>query len=567
MIKYILDGLECQPKNRDAIRYELDFSDRRIRELELSVDALHFVSEDYDRIKTWRNTYGDFVGMPLNIQYSSGQIVPYLLDFSDSSTRFQDRGCFVKLVRFNGIDNFFSNADGLAFTQIKWNTTDFVNVDYIVLPDQQFSYYVSLSLASFALKQQLAQAVKDISDGISDLIKATVPVGLPIPGPDWGAIIVLAIKLVARIAYALFIIIALIRVITEILNVLFPKIRQFKGATVKRLIEKGCQQLNFGFQSSLLNGLNGLAILPVPLRPKIPNYFQEVFLPSTIAFTNGYPSNRDSVFTLGQLISAVEEIFNAKTRVINGVVRIEQESVFEQQATGGLDIAFTIQEALQSEYKVNVSEQFKRMLIKYQTDVSDLNTFDDTKDKVFEISSDVLSSPDRRLELVRGLYTVDIPFSAGTPKGKLNFVENTAKTLAKAVDLFTGGNLASTINDRKNVLQLSNQFFNQTKLLLLNGSRIATNQNQVIGASVLANNYHYSRFITNNQKNIYEGMPCAITESELFSIIANNFIILSDGTVAEIRRVSWSEREHQAIVDFSIRTQSINVTNRVVDAG
>lgn len=567
MIKYILNGLECNPQNRESIRYVLDFSDRRIRELELSVETLEFVAEDYDRIKVWRQTYGDVVGMPLDIQYQNGQIVPYLLDFSDNATKFQDRKCFVKLIRYNGIDNFFSNADALAFSQIQWNDSDFRLIDYIVIPDQQFSYYISLSLASFALAQELAQSIKDIQEGIADIVKATVPVGAPIPGPDWGAIIVLSIKLLARIAYAIFIIIALIRVIREILNVIFPKIRQFKGATVKRLIEKGCQHLNFTLQSNLLNQLDGLAILPVPLRPKVANYFQDLFLPSTIAFTNGYPSNRDSVFTLGQLIGIVEEMFNSKTRVFGNVVRIEQEDYFEQQATGGLPIAFTIQEALQSEFKMNLDEQYKRMLIKYQVDPSDINTFDDTKDSVFEMSSDVVTTLGRRYELIKGLYTIEIPFCKGTPKGSLNFVEKTAKALAKAVDLFTGGSLANTINERKNVLQISNQYFGQTKIMYLNGSKIAQNQNQIIGAGVLANQYHFSRFITNNMKKMFEGMPVAWTEQELFLILGNNYIILNDGTVAEIRRVEWSEREHQAIVNFSVRVPSVNVTNRVVDAG
>jgi hypothetical protein len=207
MIKYILNGVECNPQNRDSIRYVLDFSDRRIRELELSVETLEFVGEDYERIKVWRSTYGDVVGMPLDVQYQSGQIVPYILDFSDNATKFQDRKCFVKLLRYNGIDNFFANADGLAFSQIQWTDADFRMIDYIVIPDQQFSYYISLSLASFALTQELAKSIQEIQEGIADIVKAATPVG-GIPGPDYGAIIVLSIKLLARIAYALFIIIA-----------------------------------------------------------------------------------------------------------------------------------------------------------------------------------------------------------------------------------------------------------------------------------------------------------------------------------------------------------------------
>ena len=71
-IQYILDGQPCNPVNRQEINYVLDFSSRRFRDLELSVDSLVFVMEDYDRIKVWRNTYGDYVAMPFTITYSNG---------------------------------------------------------------------------------------------------------------------------------------------------------------------------------------------------------------------------------------------------------------------------------------------------------------------------------------------------------------------------------------------------------------------------------------------------------------------------------------------------------------
>ena len=98
-ITYILNGTPCNPTNRKEINYVLEFSPRSRRDLELSVDSLRFVMEDYDAIKTWRNTYGDYVGMPLDIQYSNGLTVKYLLDFTDPSTVEKGRSCSVKLIR------------------------------------------------------------------------------------------------------------------------------------------------------------------------------------------------------------------------------------------------------------------------------------------------------------------------------------------------------------------------------------------------------------------------------------------------------------------------------------
>jgi hypothetical protein len=537
-----------------------------MRTLELSVNSLDFVREDYDAIKAWKNTYGRFVGMPLDVQYSNGTTVRYLLDFSDEGYTERDRSCSVKIKRFRGMDNFFDNADGLSFGSLNWQASDFVYVDYVVIPDYQLSYFISLSLATFALAQELAKSIQEVSEAFADLIKATTPVGVP-PAPDWGAIIVAAIKLAARIAYTLFIITALIQLITELLNVIFPIVRQFKATTVKKLIEKGCTHLGYEVQSTLLNNLTPLTICPVPLREKDPSFFIELFAPASLAYTKGYPSSRDTVQTLGQLFNAIEDIFNAKTTVIDGVVRLEQETTFEQNAVSNTPLAFNLQSELQSEHSFNTVEIYKRKVAVYQVDGSDINTFDDTKKSTYEISSEVVNSPGADFELIKGVDFLNIPFARGTRKGQLTFVEQAAKLLASAVDLFTGGNLSTQIEERKNVMQISSQYFGVTKLLWMNGTKLHQFQNSFIGCDVIVNQYHASRFIENNQKNVYQGMPLATNESELFNILANNFVILNNGQTAEIKRVSWSERRHMAEIDFTVRQQSINEQTTVIDAG
>ena len=115
MIKYILDGIDCNPKNKEEIEYVFDFTDRQIRELEISADSLTFVKEDYDRIKDYIALNGYFVGMPLDIQYSNGSTVKYLLDFSADNFIERDRSCTVPVIRFKGVDSFFNNIDGMSF--------------------------------------------------------------------------------------------------------------------------------------------------------------------------------------------------------------------------------------------------------------------------------------------------------------------------------------------------------------------------------------------------------------------------------------------------------------------
>jgi hypothetical protein len=567
MIRYYLNGTECNPKNKDSVNYVFDFTDRQLRELELSVDTLEFVREDFDAIKQWISIYGHFVGMPLDIKYSNGTTVKYILDFADPSFTMHERGCKVKLKRYKATDNFFDNANSLSFGTMQWNDNDFRNVDYAIIPEQQASYYLSLALASFALVQELQKAVQEISESVADLTKAMIPVGLPVPAPDFGAIAVAAIKLAARIAYALAIVIALTKLGIQIINIIFQPIRQFKAATYRTLITKGCNHLGYSLSSTLLASIQDAVILPVPLAPKDPNWFYEFLGVVTNGYTNGYPSSRDTIQTLGQAITAIENTFNARTIVKDGVVTIEHETYFEKTPNTGLLNAFNLQDKLQSEYKLNSEDIFKRLVVQYRIDPSDFNTFDDTKENLYEVSSEVENTTNKAAELIKGFDLIDIPFARGTAKGKLNFLEQAAKGFAKALDLFTSGNLSSKIEARKNTLQISSQYFNVTKLLYMNGSKLVNDQLLELGCKAIASKYWTNRYIQNYQKRIYENVPIAMTEAELFQLMANNYIVDDTGVVAEVMTVQWSETQHLATATIRVKQHSINEKTIIIDDG
>ena len=562
-IQYILNGVPCNPKNRREINYIFTRGDRRDRSLELNVSSLEFVAEDFDSINTWRNTYGDYVAMPLSVVYSNGLTVDYMLSFSDPESVFKDRSCNLKMLRYNGMDNFFDRAEGLAFDVINWNQSDFRDIDYVVVPETSFLYFISLSIATFSLAQELGKAAQEIAEGISDVVSASqLSVGAI------NATIVAAIKLAARIAYAIFIIIALIKLATELLNIIFPKIHQFKGITLRRLIEKGCEHLGYTLESTMLDALDKAVICPVPLKTKNPTLFKQLFQPLSLAYTHGYPSVRDSINSLGSAIAFLEEDLNAQVRIDNGnVVRIELESYYEQLATAQIPEAFNLQVELQDETTINSYEIFKRLVVTYRTDPSDINTYDDSAKSLYESNSVVQSLPDPNYDTIKGLKRVDLPFARGTRKGSLTFAEKAAKSFAKAIDLFCNSSLASGIEGRKDVMQISNQYFSVTKLLWMNSSKLHPNQNNYVGAQRLADVYWEDKLIQNNQKIIKKSMPLAMTESEFFAFSANNYVTLGSGDVVNITRIDWNDYTKMAEVDYERKKAAINETTQVINAG
>ncbi len=571
-IQYVLNGEISHPKEQrtddnSGIPYAFDFGGSRTRLLEISAQSLSFFREDYTRIKSWLDTYGYFVGMPLDIVYSNNTTIKYLLDFTAPSFKEETgRSITVSVKRFEGTDNFFDNAMGVSFAKLPWQpANDFNDIDYVVIPEMQFSYFIGLALATFGLAQEFANAVQEIQEGIADVVKAVTPVGIP-PAPDWGAIIVAAIKLAARIAYAIFIIIALIKLVNELLNLVFPKIRQFQGVTYKTLIERTAEKYGLTLNSTLMNSLEPLTIMPVPLRKKNPTFFQELLFPANLAYTYGYPSPKDIIKSPGQAIKIIEDVFNTETVIRNGELIIENEDFFIQNASQNIPLAYNIQESINNASGNNAGEIAKRTVIDYPTDPTDFNTFDDTEDSTNEESSEIINSPGASFELIKGLNFQTTTYSRGTPKRKLTFVEQAAKDVAIAIDFFTGSNLAVLIDDRKNVLQIESQYFQRTKWLWMKGTKLDPDQKDFIGAAALMA-YHEPKFIENNQKDVFEKMPWAATEDEIFTLLDNNYVILDNGKVAKVLRGTWSEETNMALIDYEIKRDSVNEVTVEINPG
>ena len=560
MIKYILDGEECNPYNKKDVQYVFNFGESRDKtRLELDVSSLIFVREDMTRINQWRDTYGDYVGMPFNIEYSDGTVIRYVLDFSQELV-VKNRSIECRPIRYKGWDHFMKRSEGLAFLNpnIGWTNADFRMVDYVIVPPDQIGTFLTLSISIYVLSKELAVSIEKIGQNVRALIHATTPATLIPPEPNYGAIITLAIQLALTIAYTIAIILALIQLATRFAELIFPKIRQYKGITYKRLIEKCVNYLGYTLESTLLDSLGDLVILPVPLREPEPKIWQEIFTPNSLSYTLGYPSASDTVPTLKLAIDEFEKLTNSETRIVDGVVKIETRETFEQNANQQILTTFNLQSELQDETGINSDEQYKRLVALYQTDPIDINTYDDTEGTVSEVSSEIINSPDPELELIENYVELRMNFARGTRRNDLTWLEEAVKAFLNAIDFFTGGNLSAVIEDRKKVLQVSNQYFSVTKLVYCQGSKLHPNQNSFIGTDEIIS-AHDSKSIVNNQKITKKDMPLALTESEIFNILDNNFVILYNGETIEVVQLRWSEENNVASIDYTTRKTAVNV--------
>jgi len=563
MIQFILDGQTCDPVNRQDIKYTIDFVNRnRFSQYEINIDVLEFVREDYERIFNWLSTYGRYQGMPLDVVFSDGTLQRYYLDFTDPSTKWTSTNISVGVKRRNATDNFFDNADSLVFDLVDFQASDFTEVKYIIVPEQRLLLFFTVQLTSYNLAVQLAKAAEDVQQAIADLSELLPP--LP---ANFGSIAAAAIRVAARIAYLVAITIALVKLMTDLVKIVFPPVRTFKGISYKKLIERSCEKLGYTLESNILNQLDKLTILPVPLRPNNFSVIREVFAPQSIAFTNGYPSALDVIPTLGQAISTLEQIFNLTTFVNNGVVQIERNDFFEDQNSEVLPLAYNLQDLHQEERTFN-DEYWKRKLMFWQKDGADFNTYDDSNNTIVEFDTKLAVSPHEDIQLIKGLEQVPTNFARGTRKNELDFIEKAVKVLTSAVDLFTGGAISNAINNRKGVLIVSQQYYSVTKLLWMQGNKISPNDKEILDPEKIINNYHQNLTVENNTAERIENMPIRMNELDFLQFVNKKFVILESGEKAEIKRVEWSEEDSEGSVTFEVLSNyNNNLTQSVINNG
>ena len=88
--------------------------------------------------------------------------------------------------------------------------------------------------------------------------------------------------------------------------------------------------------------------MPVPLikqKNSVSDFIQNDL---NFSFTKGYLTAQDTISTLGELIKAVETMFNARTKVYQGKVQIERRDFWELLTTNTLVPAETNIRTLQS---------------------------------------------------------------------------------------------------------------------------------------------------------------------------------------------------------------------------
>jgi hypothetical protein len=546
--KHFINGTEVKPLNFDTIGFKIDYS-QDYNLPELNTDSIIFVKEDMKLIMNHINTNGVFQGIPYTITFGTTTL-NYQIDLTEAP-QIKDSQIEVKIVRLKSVMSFMSRANGLSFEALnRTNPINLVDASYIIVKDNQGMQLVMFSINTFVLAKELQESILKVAESVADFIRAVTFN----PLPPLGDILALAVLLIARLAYATLITIQIINMIAEMINILVPFKKIFKASQVIELINKGCTKLGYTFTSSLIE--SNLTILPIPLSNSSPSVFEKFNALDNSTYTKGYPTALDSTPTLGSLIDFLKTFYNADLSVNGNTVSLEP---YSQVPSIQIDNTLNIQSEREDGYTFNTGESWKRYLIKYQFDTSDLHTLNNYQKAQAEYSTESNNSNDPDYENIKGLVRVDIPFAYGIRKDKLNYVESKLLSLAEFADTVVsavGGNgqFASKVNGNKGHIQISQQQFGVTKLLYLTGKKQPADYLDKIGAKAIFN-YHESNNVKENFKRIYtSSIPLS---SHQFNQIINGGNVVQDSItdeILEIISIDWINENVTAEINYSVKS-------------
>lgn len=571
-MKHYINGNEIRPLNAENIGVKLDFTGDA-KEAELNVDTIILTNQAYTEVLSHINgSVGLFEGIPYFVKIG-GLEIEYFIDLTENA-KFSDSQVEVKIKKRKSVDWFMTQARSTSFELINTyggGISGGFNVPYVIVKDNQLELLIMLSISTYTLTKELIEATKDLVTMVtSPTIEAATPNAGVTPSFNLGAIITAVLKIAAQLAYTIAIGLALYQTISQLIELIFPAVRNFKANKVKSLIEQGCNYLGYEFKSTLLDELDGLTILPVPLIQNNESIFDVLIGNSITAYNKPYPSASDGVSTLGALIEEIKKVCNAELKLIGTTIHLEVRNHFENVSSQSFLNTLTLQEKRENGYTFNFNECWKRYYLHYQFDPQDSHTLDKLEGLQAEYSTELINAVNTDISLIKGFVDQSIDFSLGYRKDKFTYVEEQALTLAQLCDsvistLGGDSSLSYSVQARIGVLQISDQYFTKTKLLYTVGGKQPPNYMTKISATSLYNKYHYINEISHNLQEI-SSATIPFTSQQIESLISNNYIYDQNGDQYKILTFSWVNGSQRADVEYSIKsdkgtnTQTLKIT-------
>lgn len=540
-MKHFINGTEITPRNLEDIGISVDFS-KDVQQESINIDNLIIPMVGKSLVMNHLNNIGISEGIPYEISFGNKKL-PYYIDLVEG-LKIRSNEVEVKIKQRYAHDNFIENAESLTFDYLNSvNKIPTFDAKYRIIQQEPLFKAIVISITIYSVSRTIQDQVRELAKTAKEFT-SVVAYGFS----ALGKILEAGLQLAIQIAYLAILVVQIKKLAQELKELIFPKTRVYNACKVIDLMKAGCEHLGFTFKSTIFEGeYKNLAIVSTPQNRGKKGILDYLESELNFAFNTGYPTISDTTPTLGSLIQAMQTMFNAKIKVRNKIVEFERWDYWLSQSQGTMNVALPVQEDAVDEYEIDTERIYKRYLVQYQTDFSDMTTLDNYPNTASEYSAERKTVVNQDLNLLKGLTNASIPFAKAKRKTIVNWLEKQFLKMFKTIDSTFGTNYAST-KSPLGIMEVSSQYFAISKLVLIdNSGKLFTDEK-------ISPTYLWDKFHVINDPNLYSWIirrkvPTAMTEEEFVKILDNNYAPIN-GNVCEILSVEYLPMQNKALIDY-----------------
>ena len=580
-IRHYRDGVLVNPRDFDQAKITMDWAGKK-EAANITINSIKLVAEEGQQLKDrilsgLTGGVGFFEGDPYRIEVgelSNPHSFEGFLDFSAGVTFIDKCEVECSIKREQGSDWLNDVAGGFSYRYLQdigvITDADFVSVPYVInyIPDG--AQLLILGISTFMMTKELVESIKAISDRVSDLTDAAVPVvgvsvgfgGGAVTAYDIGNIILAALKLIAQVAYTVAIVYALVKLTEQIIDQLMPAKRYHKGMPVKLLFTRALEHLGLTLKSTLLDSIDSGSNKWVLIPSKGHRGGEKPTAADSSWRETGVPSQQDVTDTFAGVVRTFKDMFNADFQLQNGTFIFERRDYFQKTAGYVIPDTFTDQDKLLDSNGFNTDQLKSSYNINWNFDSQDMNTLDNQDGRVFQAVLSPKITINAKLTTLTGLQEIPIPFSMGVRKDSLTAIEEIVKALVSAADALTGqlGNpqsLSGKINSRIGAMHTSSHFSSSPKMVVMGGNSLQMDQRELMSARNLWNNYHYINSFKqingkHNQYWLYKEQKIPFCFADFVQLLDNNQVETVSGEAAEIESLEWEVWDNFATISYRV---------------
>ena len=462
----------------------------------------------------------------------------------------------IKFKQDKSVTSFVEQIQGVSYGSLLndglISSQDYVTINTAIMKRTNFLEVATMILTLYLVQKQIQDSIRQIKTTVANIV-AIISGGLS--GGVAGAIFATA-SLLIQIAYAIALIAILVKLITDLKDLLLPPIVKNKGIKFRTLLEKSCEKFGYTFVSPI-EELDIYHYLPSKPYSNETNVLKDL-IPYNVPTKEGIPSTSDYGYLINEMWDLCKRLFKTQIAVIGNEVHLRnsEDEYWLKQST------FTPRKTINFPTKrYNTGELSQTRMMTFATDLNDEYTTENYTGTSYEIKT--VSTVNSVNNSIKGLNRIDIPLCLPNNKTKANIIEKLMITLAGFADQLSKiigqksnfkKNLEST---RINILKISQNDYGVAKIIPLIGGQLPPNHRELLSAKTLMNKYHFgSSFVQENgigQEVIYDSFQMPFTLSDLQKTLKNGTFVLSDGRIAKFISIDYNFSKDTAECSISVK--------------